>query len=788
MVRIIEDNKRNYDLVYNTSKDQFNVIAGDSLCGINFSVSRESLYNRWNNITISFNGDAGELTIISNGKRYTQKKIHPAKGSCYKLLFGANQFEPFATTDTPPMKVRNVKIFKKGRLEYHWPLDEVEGTVAVDLVKNAKAMVHNPSWQTALHSKWQKGKSITVNGIASVAFDEKNEAVYVVAEDTVYSYAVKNATWLMKNTNDKINLNQGNRSFFNPADQRLYNYILGKETPAIHGFENGNWQGNFPLGEVTGYWHANKMFSSVDSSLYLFGGYGYLVYRNSVQRYNFNSHKWSNLKYKGDFFTPRYLAGLGATEKGDTAYILGGYGNSSGQQILNPRNLYDMMRFTVKDKTFTRLFELKINREDFALANSLILDSKKKIYYGLIYPRHKYNSSLQLIRGSLQDPSFQLLGSVIPYAFHDVHSFADLFYCKNSNKFVAVTLLRTDNNKSVVNVYTLLGPPYIAPVKTIPEHNNKVRYALYTVACIVLFCLFFIFFKGYRRRKLKIETAESEYNHANHEPVSEQFNEMELAEHLEVQTAKVPAFKNTILLFGDLQVFDATGNSITKQFTPLIRELFLLILLHSVKLGRGVSSDKLNEMFWFDKSEKSARNNRSVAIVKLKSLLEKLDFCTLSKDSGYWMMEIDYQHFYIDYHSYLNIINNRKKLDDDAIKHLSSIVQRGSFLSTSEYEWLDNFKSEISGNIIDTYLHYLHKPEHHNDPESLIRIANYILNIDPVNEEAMTLKCQSFVALGKHSLAKGTFENFEKAYKHMYDKSFGKNFSAILENAYNLKG
>jgi len=74
---------------------------------------------------------------------------------------------------------------------------------------------------------------------------------------------------------------------------------------------------------------------------------------------------------------PRYLAALGSTNGGDTAYILGGYGNSSGQQILNPQNIYDMMRFTVKDKTFKKLFELKVNGQDFAFANSLVIDDRK---------------------------------------------------------------------------------------------------------------------------------------------------------------------------------------------------------------------------------------------------------------------------------------------------------------------------------------------------------------------------------------------------------------------------
>ncbi|RYY35166.1 MAG: galactose oxidase [Sphingobacteriaceae bacterium] len=780
IVRIIENGSRNIDLVYNTSKDHFNVIIGDSLSKINFNISRDLLYNRWNNIRIRFDVINGELSVLHSGKTYKQK-VALKKGSCYRMVFGANKSEPFETTDIPPMKVRHVKIFQNQELKYHWPLNECSGTIAHEEVQNQKATVANALWQTALHAKWSKLPGINVNGIASVSFNAAKELIYVAAQDTVYTYSVNNGTWAKTYTNGQLVLNQGNRLFYNQLDNSLYNVFPGRETVAKFDFNKHGWSGNFPENDVTGFWHYNKMLSVADTSMYLFGGYGYLLYKNNVQRYSFNTKKWSDVKFTGDFFTPRYLAALGSTLKGDTAYILGGYGNTSGDQVRNPKNLYDMMRFTVKDRTFKKLFELQAPSIDFTFANSLVIDEKTQKYYGLIFPRNKYNSSLQLVRGSLISNSLQKLGNAIPYSFHDVHSFADLYYCADSKKFITVILLRTDDNHTRVSIYSLLDPPYVMPQQVQAGTGNKFVY--YAIAVFVLLAglALALFYRKRKKQRVKEHAVSPKpvlvVNTANDEV---QLTEMELAGQNEVKAENTTQFKNAILLFGDLQVFDTEGHNITKNFTPLIKELFLLILIYTVKLGRGVSSDKLNEIFWFDKSEKSARNNRSVAIVKLKSLLEKLDYCSLSKESGYWTIEIDYQHFYVDYHSYLNIVN-RKKQDDEEIQHLSRIVQRGSFLSTSEYEWLDIFKSEISNDIINIYLRFLQSPEHHNDPEFLIKIANYILNIDPVNEEAMILKCRSFVELGKHSLAKATFETFVKAYKNMYNQSFNREFNSILE-------
>ena len=77
-------------------------------------------------------------------------------------------------------------------------------------------------------------------------------------------------------------------------------------------------------------------------------------------------------------------------------------------------------------------------------------------------------------------------------------------------------------------------------------------------------------------------------------------------------------------------MIDRNGKDITGQFTPLPKKLLLFILLHSLGNDKGVSSDVLYETFWFDKSPESARNNRAVNIVKLKSLLDNLDSASIS--------------------------------------------------------------------------------------------------------------------------------------------------------------
>jgi DNA-binding SARP family transcriptional activator len=513
-----------------------------------------------------------------------------------------------------------------------------------------------------------------------------------------------------------------------------------------------------------------------------------MQYKNSVFRYHIPDHTWTRVFSRGDSLIPRYLAAAGATGTGDYVYIVGGYGSSSGQQILNPRNLYDMMRFDVRTKTFKKLFELSPIPEDFAFANSLIIDQKNRSYYGLIFNNAKYHSDLQLIKGSLDGPTYQAVGNKIPYLFHDIESFTDLYYSPAGDRFVAVVFFTDSTSprptRTYVHLYSLDGPPepYLAetPVIGPAPHGGFHDYIWYLLLPLLLIAGGGLYMFGRSRRKSMVSPAGE--RHAAAGSVTAVTDPLPPASPLasgKREPVEPAIVRASIFLFGDLQVFDAEGEDLTKQFSPLLKQLFLLILLHSLKNNRGISSEKLNDILWFDKDEKSARNNRSVNIAKLKALLDKTGGCDLSKETGYWKIEVDPQAVRVDYLDYLSIIQNRETLYKKEVKALAAITQRGSLLNDVEYPWLDPFKSDVSNHVIDTYLHFATQGS--SDPEFMIELADYIFYFDSVNEEAMMIKCRALVQLGKHSLAKNAYTTFLKEYKHIYGEDFRKDFRRVLQ-------
>ncbi|MDB5116487.1 MAG: galactose oxidase [Mucilaginibacter sp.] len=775
ILRIIENDERNIDIVYNTMKHRnaFSLIIGEQFSKIEIDIDRNTLYTQWSKLRIKFDTDNDRLIVYSGNKMFVEKSLHLKKRACYKILFGTNNYKEFQTTDVPPMKLRDIRISQNNELKYNWPLNEINGSVAHETVSQNNAAVINPIWMLSKHHDWQLAESLTVNGIASIGFNPQKGTLYIVGRDSLFNYSVSNAKWNNRALLSKLNLSPGNRSIYDKYNNDLYNFFIDNKLVNRFDFKTSTWDikpANY--GETTRL-DVNSMISDIDTSLYFFGGYGHHLYKNDVSQFHLKSQTWQNINAKGDFFIPRYLSGLGSSLKGDTAYILGGYGDSSGQQILNPKNLYDMMRFTVKDKTFKRLFELNNKNEDFAFANSLVIDDKQKKYYALIFPQNRYKSNLQLITGSLTSPEYSIVGNSIPYNYHDTHSFADLYYDPQSKIFVAVTLLRSENNQTQVNIYTLLGPPY----GQVPKYNLAIKSNAYLYGSIaILILLGASLFVYYKKR-----AAGTKLLAVQNSAIIKTEQRIENSSYDNIVFNNKEQFKNAILLFGDLQVFDAEGVEITKFFTPLIKELFLVILIYSLRWGRGLSSEKLNEILWSDKDAKSARNNRSVNIAKLKNLLDRMGYCHLSKNTGYWKIDIDFKHIHVDYNNYLNIVKEKGRLDIQKIKFLSVITQRGGFLSNIEYEWLDIFKSEISNEVIDTYLHFAHDKNATHDSDFLVELANFIFYFDPVNEDAMMIKCKALFSLGKHSLAKNTFDNFVKEYKVIYGEDFKTDFHAVLE-------
>ena len=782
----IANQKQNIDIVYNQRLLNFNFIIGET--SNVFELDSVTLHSKWNNIRIRFDRKTQRTSLYVNGQIRSESPLKMDNRLCLKILFGLNDSEGFQTVDLPPMQIRNIRITESGALKHSFPLSEVNGNEAIDSVSNIKGIAKNPIWIKPKHQHWQEISAFSTAGSASVAFDDSNEILYIISRDSLYQVSMKNM--LMSGTRlaqSRVVLPPGNQAVFDRSTNKLINFYIDEKQASIYDPAGNKWDLNFTLRLLTEFWQANKFLSAPDSSLYVVGGYGQLQYKNSIYRYHFSSKKWDTIAAKGDFFMPRYLAALGTNATRDTAYILGGYGSNTGDQKINPKHSYDLMAYSVRSGSFKKLQQLEEPAKHFAFGNSLVIDSSTRDYYSLVYARDRFNSSLQLLKGSLNSGAYQLLGDTIPYEFHDIESFADLFYAPSAKKLLAVTLFTGKDSLSVVRIYTLDFPPneISAEQTVVTKNNGKIWIGLAIAGFVGLAMSLGYLIKRQRRKALvgrdvKLP-AEPGNQHVHDESGSHHggFHSEFLPGSFfsQSESAEGPA----IFLFGPFHVTDPQGNDITRQFTPLLKELFLLILINSIRETRGISSEALTEVLWHNKSEKDAKNNRSVNIAKLKSIVEKLGSPVVTKESGLWKFQSPDNSVYIDFAEFTALQFSPAAVDRVYIEKLLNIVRRGNFLSQTEYSWLDDVKSSISNTIIDLCIRYIEKVDIHNEAEFIIEIANCIFHFDRLNEQALEYKCKSLIILKRHALANTTYLNFTKEYKEIYQEDFPKTFNEIIK-------
>lgn len=782
VLRIIAANNQNIDLVYNQKEGTFNFLIGESFSRI-FAVDSIALFGKWTHFSIRFDLVNNEASIAVNDKFIAKGPAKLGAPVCTRVFFGTNTFEGFQTVDIPPMNLRNIVVKEGNTVKYNWPLSENSGSTATDIVEGKSAVINNANWIGPKHRNWNMIQQWEINGTPSVAFDREAEVLYIVSADSLYNISFKNELQHPVKLSQRLDsLMPGNQSVFDPFTKRLYNFYIDHKKVSNYDSISRKWDVNYSPDLLTVFWQANKFISATDSSLYIIGGYGQMQYKNTVQRYHFPDRRWDSIPTTGERLTPRYLAAVGATTDGDTAYTLGGYGSNSGNQVVNPRHYYDLMAFYVKDHSFHKIYQLPEPPVQFCFANSLVIDPATNTYYALIFPDDKFNTTLQLIEGSLKEPKYTPLADAIPYSFHDIKSFADLYYCKDSKKLVAVTLYTSKDNVTEVKVYTLEFPPdvMISATSGLPDFSGWYYLLLIPLGALgVLLVL-------KRRKQPKQAAAETIAVPASAAPATPavpatpaapaSLPEPVATAAIVTEPAPEAEKKGNVFFFGPFEVQDKDGQDVTKFFTPLLKELFLLIAINTIRSGKGISSDKLYATLWRDKSSKEAQNNRSVNMVKLKAILDKLGACAFVKEADRWSLQYAAADIRMDLADFQHLLHSARPLQKQSVRELLTILHRGSFLPDANYSWLEDIQSEISNNALDILTEAA--VQFKSDPEILIEIADSIFLFDPVNEEALRLKCNSLVLLGRHSLAKTAFNKFTKEYLHMYGEEFPHSFTA----------
>ena len=778
----------NIDLIYE-NKDNFapsiNLIIGDNVLLITIPIPMDFFYN-WKHVKIDFDIINNLYTLKVEDYQIEKKgEILPAKNSL-KIYFGANHNKEIETIDLPNMSVRDIIISQNNKNTHHWPLNNSEGIICLDIISHKKAIVDNPFWLHQNHSKWKLVHEFITNDYSQICFSQKENRFFIVSPDSLISFqADTENTYNRINFRKRISFNSGDQILYDSINNNILRYSVDQNLISKYNFETNTWSKEFPLERgLTEYWQHNKFISPIDTSLRIIGGYGQFSFKNECQSVTLNNDAWEIFEPDKSILAPRYLSGLGTNSSADTVYILGGYGSLDGDQKINPNNWYELIRHIPLTGEMERLFRYNnSNLKGFCFANSILIQDNS--FYALAFSKFEYNNHLQLYKGSLKSSQLEAFGSKISFPFHDIMTFVDLFYSKQEAKLYATVSFFNDNNQSDIKVYALNFPPE----KVILSENviKKDPHLFYWIMGVLLFISLFIVLLIFYKRRVRKSYSESDTNsfpsrdtgnrQLNVEDVNTASNEETLTN---AATEKcIPNDKNIISLFGGFQIIDNNGKDITGKFTPLLKDLFLIIFLNSYGDKKGISSANLREELWSHKTDKEARNNRAVNMSRLKTLISSVGGSSISKETGYWKVSIDYSKVCVDYKYFYDIVHVEFPSQKQILK-LIDITRSNPFLKNLSNEWLDPFKADISNDTVDTLINWATSNTDKYKPAEMIPLADAVFKFDPINEEAMELKCKSLVKLGKHSLAKSTYDSFFKEYELLYGEKFQKSFTEVI--------
>lgn len=766
---IIDD--QNIDFIYSPQSmggNTLHIVIGEKISKISIPIPLTKLLDDWNFVELEIKKADKQIRFKFNDQEfYDNFRCKDGKSNLF-LFFGAHMFNRFSSTDVPEMDIKNITLTQSGKLLYSWPLDQQEGTRVKEVIHSFDGIVANPHWKMKMYSNWEMLNEFHFPGKILYAYDDKLRTILIIQADSLYKYGLD--TKRLSSSFPKYDLILDNRLnlIYDSTDSRFLLYSPGLNLKCEMTESSKVAQKIKQTTSVRICWHHNPVINPEDNILYVFGGYGQYIYSNTVAFFNDKKDKWDTIKYNG-IFHPRYLAGAGYNPKDRKLYIIGGYGSRSGDQTISPGYYYDLVSYSFEENRFETLFEYPENQGPFCFAKTLFIDTLTNTLYGLKFSKFETTTDVQAVSVSLDDYKIKNLGNPFSFEFLDISSTIDMFFDPIKKNLIAITTFFNDG-QTKVNLFQLAYPPL-----EIDNSYQTSRYHSWIWLVFILMSVLLISFLLIMITR-KSSKSKSRAREDNNTPT------FKLDDDNNFRNAIIPENRSgSILIFGGFQVINKEGEDITNSFTPLLKEMFLLIMLSSLRHGKGVSSGTLDEIFWFDKSEKAARNNRSVNIGKLKSLLETVGDCRISKNTGYWKFEIDPSSIYLDYYEYLMLLNTKKLKTKAGISTLLNIIHMGPALQNTHADWLDKFKQEISNEIIDNILDFISNNIRNAEPDFLIHLADCIFFFDMVNEEAMNIKCKILAGLGKHGMAKTVYQNFIKDYKNLYDEDFGKSFNQILE-------
>lgn len=692
------------------------------------------------------------------------------------LLFGVM---PEYSSDVAPVNLKDVAVMQGTDTVRYWRLCRHDDDVCYDEIRRSKARAIHPRWLIDNHIEWSSVVHLTTPERVDVAFDASRAEFYLV-KDRVIDVLDENGALLrsVPIRGGYRATNCQNHLLYDTLSRTLVSYFPETGCISTFSFETGRWScGEENLQEPHFYNHA-RAFDPSDSSFYFFGGYGFYQYRNELFRWKSGTDRIERIEYEPPFF-PRYSAA--AAVVGDELYIFGGRGNKYGRQEIASSNYFGLHAIHLRTLQSRLVWHRTEDPEvENVMASTMYFQASDSSFYAVSMDKGGVLWNLSLTDTLYREVS-KPIGNELNFQDGDFNLYSSPSHGK---LFLVLDKILCDRSHDVT-IYSINMPlAKEADIRQTPDRTGWSGVWYWLAGCAVAVGCG-ILLSRLRRHHASRNVAEhsGQEMHSDGRAVAVVQADPARGECLPGRTSRYyDDSRSSIRLLGNFRVCDRSGADITTHFTPKLKNLLILLILHSERDPRGILALRATELLWPDKDGSAARNNRNVSLRKLRLLLESVGDAEIIAENNSLRIRLG-EDLFCDYHEVLGCIRRFKHSDGgsdpELLDRIFELLFCGPLLPNTIAEWLDDFKDAYSSLSIDLLKGLLEQERRRNHQEMVLRIADIMFLHDPLSEEALAAKCTVLSAQGKNGIARNIYDRFCKEYRRSIGEEFGIPFADL---------
>ncbi len=768
-----KDQQPTYNLYFDKEGQQavfrFNEEGKSGLIRLTVDIDQLHL-QRWVPIRLIYDLRKGVITLAVGELAAESTRAPQLKNYSPVVVFGKSDY----LIDVPSFSIRELAI-TDDRQAFVFPMRESTGTVLHDEAGHPRGKVSNVTWLLNRAYHWNRSSALYSAQKSGSEYDLKRHVAYYFNSDSLYIHHLRGgSTESIRFTNPCPILIKLGNSFIDSTENRLYVYETFYEHPyygptvASLSLDDFTWrvESDRYLGLELN--HHAAHYLADQRALFVFGGFGNMLYNNDMRRYDLDQSSWTTSQnFSKDEILPRYFTSMGYSEAANKMYLFGGMGNESGQHIVGRKYFYDLYEVDPSAGRTTRLWQLDWKEHHFVPARGLVIPDDKWLYM-LGYPEHVSHSLIQLRRFSLRDGSYEQLGDSIPIYSDKISTRAKLYHDKNLQKLIAIVQESDDDIRSKLSVYELDFPAIsLSALHAFPSSAIQAWWRWFGVAIMVSIVAAAIWI--YRRKQKRQQQVIDDVM------LPLRLQRTDTDDRLPKPAGWKHPDQNSIFLFGDFTVIDRRGNDISHLFSTRLRQVFCLILLHSN--AAGISSTLLSYMIWPDKPKDKVKTSRGVTINSLRKALSTVEGIEIVYEHGHYRVVIDHPC----YCDYVVLQTHIAKNKDLTARNISHLIRRGKFLLGSDDPLFDEAKGQLEEELISRLQQTILTLEEQHNWHLLFTAADLLMVLDPIHEMGLKKGLLALQNLHLTSQANHFYDRFKDQYQQLLGETYPITLSELMK-------